>query len=67
MHQAAQGLEGLPIPGGVPESWGCGTEVCGQWAQCRWVGGLRGLFQPERLHGTTKELLGLLTRINCTS
>ena len=25
-------VRGIPIPGGVPELWGCDTEGCGQWA-----------------------------------
>ena len=39
----AQGGGGVPIPGGVPELWGCGTEGRGQG----WGEDLRGLFQPE--------------------
>ena len=33
----ASGGEGVTVPGGAPELWGCGTEGCGQWA---WWGGL---------------------------
>ena len=35
---------GVPIPGGVPEPWRCGTE---EWSvgMAGWVGDLTGLFQ----------------------
>lgn len=35
----------MPIPGGVPELQGCGTEGHSQWAWWEWVGldDLRGL------------------------
>ena len=34
---AAQGKDGVTIPGGASEPWRCGTERCGQWA---WWDGL---------------------------
>ena len=43
-----KGSGGVPIPGGVPEPWGCGTEGRGQWAWWGWAGvglvDLSGLF-----------------------
>jgi len=38
---------GIPIPGGVPEPWGCDTEERGQWALWGEIGDLRGLLQSE--------------------
>ena len=32
LEQAAQGGDGITIPGGVHELRRCGTEGCGQWA-----------------------------------
>lgn len=29
LEQAAQGCDGLPIPGGIEEMCGYGTEICG--------------------------------------
>ena len=50
MFWAAQGGDGVTIPGGIPEPWRCGAEGRGQWARWGWAGvgldGLRGLFQP---------------------
>ena len=44
------GSDGVTVPGGVSEPWGCGTEGRGQWAWWGWVGvglgDLGGLFQP---------------------
>ena len=44
----AQGGGGVPIPGGVPWPWGCGSEGCGSVSVVGWVGvglgDLRGLF-----------------------
>ena len=40
------GSGGVTVPGGVPELWRCGTEICGQWA---WLGldlTVGDLFQP---------------------
>jgi len=36
--QAAQGGEGITVPGDVQEPCGRGTEGCGQWAWWGWVG-----------------------------
>ena len=30
---AAQGADGITVPGGVQELWRCGTEGCGQWTR----------------------------------
>jgi len=43
---AAQGGDGVTVPGGVPEPWRCGTWGHGQWDGLG-LGDLRGLLQPE--------------------
>ena len=35
---AAQGSDGVTIPGGVQGPWRCGTGGHGQWARWGWVG-----------------------------
>lgn len=49
--RAAQGGGGVPIPGGIPELWGCGSEGRGQWAWWERAGvdpgDFGGLLQPS--------------------
>jgi len=50
-EQAAQGGGGVPIPGGIPETWRCDIEGCGLVGSIggRWTVGLDDhgdLFQP---------------------
>ena len=35
-HSCPGVVDGVTIPGGVPEPWRCGTEGCGHWT--RWAG-----------------------------
>ena len=50
------GCDGVTVPGGAPELWGCGTEGCGQWVW-GWagvgLGGLRSLLQPSYFYDST--------------
>ena len=39
LAQAAQGGDGVTIPGGVQELCGCGTEGRAQWAWWGWADG----------------------------
>ena len=54
LAQAAQGVGGVLIPGGIQGTWRCGTEGHGQWAWWGAEGGL-GMVILEvfsNLHGS---------------
>jgi len=59
LEWAAQGGGGVIDPGGVQETFGCCTEGHGLVGSIggRWrvgLGGLGGVFQPWRFHGSVK-------------